>query len=47
EQISDDIIINSFKNCHISDILDNLDVSDDDFEDSDKKNVSDNNNSIK
>jgi hypothetical protein len=42
EQISDEIIINSFKSCHISDTLDELDISDDDnSEDSDKENISD------
>jgi len=42
EQISDEIIINSFKSCHISDTLDELDISDDDnTEDSDKENISD------
>lgn len=40
EKISDDIIINSFKDCHISDTLDDLDVSDDDRENSDKENLS-------
>jgi hypothetical protein len=39
KQISDEIIINSFKNCHISDTLDNLDISDtDNLENSDKEN---------
>ena len=38
EQISDEIIINSFKNCHISDVLDDLNISDDDLENSDKEN---------
>ena len=43
EQISDKIIINSFKSCHISDMLDDLDISDDDStENSDKENISDN-----
>ncbi len=43
EQISDKIIINSFKSYHISDMLDDLDISDDNStEDSDKENVSDN-----
>lgn len=42
EQISDELIINSFKTCHISDTLDNLDISDnDDPENSDKENDSD------
>ena len=42
EQISDEIIINSFKSCHISDTLDELDISDDDnTKDSDKENISD------
>ena len=38
EQISDEVIINSFKNCHISDVLDDLNISDDDLENSDKEN---------
>ena len=43
KQISDKIIINSFKSYHISDMLDDLDISDDNStEDSDKENVSDN-----
>ncbi len=43
EQISDKIIINSFKFCHISDMLNDLDISNDDnTEDSDKENVSNN-----
>ena len=42
EQISDEIIINSFKSCHISNTLDELDINDDDnTEDSDKENISD------
>lgn len=45
EQISDEIIINSFKSCHISNTLDDLAISDDDsIEDSDKENFSDNDN---
>jgi DDE superfamily endonuclease len=47
EQISNEIIINSFKNCHISDTLDNLDISDDDnLENSDKENDSDDDASV-
>ena len=38
EQISDKVIINSFKNCHISDVLDDLNISDDDLKNSDKEN---------
>ena len=47
EQISDEIIINSFKTCHISDTLDDLNISDDDsIDNSDKDDVSDDNVSI-
>ena len=47
EQISDEITIDSFKNCHISNTLDNLDISNnDDPENSDKENDSDNNASV-
>ena len=43
KQISDEIIINSFKSYHISNTLDDLAISDDDsIEDSDKENFSDN-----
>src|SRR6266540_183719 len=47
EQISDEIIINSFKTYHILDTLDDLNISDDDsIDNSDKDDVSDNNVSI-
>ena len=47
EQISDEIIIDSFKNCHILNTLDNLDISDNyDPENSDKENDSDDNTSV-